>query len=501
MSLSLILLAVVFGILIVKIWPRSFTKIPMPLTWHPLLGNAVDMFNNRNDIFEGLWVFAQQVNEESFGVSLPTQRMRVLVSPQNVEHMLKKNFNNYEKGADFRDAFEELLGEGIFAADGNQWRSHRKAASHMFSLRRLSNHAIAAFTKYARVMVDVLDDKGEEEEFDLQRMLYGYTFDAFSNIAFGQNMSCILGPHPFPSSFQSLNNISSTRLFIPGIWKLVRFFRLGVEAQTKKEEQILNNHVQSVITSRLSGTQSTTNEEEDLDQNEDEGYGSDLLGLFMEAYEKREGTKPSPKVLRDVVMNFMIAGMDTTAWTCTAMIMMMGDHPEAARKCVEEVDRLLPGDELSPLYPDLTNYTYLEAFMLESLRLYPSVPLQFKYAMNDDVMPADNTQVKRGDMVIYSSFVMGRLRKVWGADALEFKPERWLGEGGLLKVNDCKYPVFNVGKRNCLGKPMAIMEVKLLLATLLKRYKISVQPGQSKAFCLGATLQLRHGLNVTVKRR
>lgn len=493
MLLLLLAATAALTLLLVKMWPDSWKDVPMPLAWHPFLGNSLEMFANREDIFEVLWKVTAKVGQVSWGVSLPGQRMLMLVSPQNVAHMLKKNFENYVKGTGTQESFEELLGDGIFTSDGNQWRSHRKAASHMFSLRRLSNHAMASFTEYAKVVVSVLDAKGAEEGFDLQSIFYGYTFDAFSNIAFGQHLNSIVEPHVFPKSFQRLNTICVTRLFIPGLWKLLRLLGVAYESPLKTEETILNKHVEDVIVSRLGDSK------EDADGPEG-AFGNDLLGLFMEAFEKREGRKPSKKTLRDVVMNFLIAGMDTTAWTLTAMIMCMHDHPEAARKVIAEVDDLMQGNELSPTYADLASYQYLEAFMLETLRLYPSVPLQFKFSVTDDVMPADNTVVKKGDMVIYSSYILGRLQSVWGDDALEFKPERWL-EMDKFKVDDCKYPIFNVGKRNCLGKPMAIMEVKLLLATLLKRYTIDVVPSQKKAFCLGATLKLRDGLRVTVKRR
>lgn len=88
----------------------------------------------------------------------------------------------------------------------------------------------------------------------------------------------------------------------------------------------------------------------------------------------------------------------------------------------------------------------------EVLRLYPSVPNNIKYALNDDVWP-DGTHIRAGDYVAWSTYAQGRSEKVWGPDAKQFKPERWFTpEGELKRESQGQWPVFHVGPRVCLGK-------------------------------------------------
>ena len=88
-----------------------------------------------------------------------------------------------------------------------------------------------------------------------------------------------------------------------------------------------------------------------------------------------------------------------------------------------------------------------------------------------------------------------------GRVTLQFKPQRWLEDDLKKAVSDCQYPVFNVGRRSCLGKPMALLETKLLVATVLRRYEIKLDPGHSMQFNLAATLTFTHGLHVTLTKK
>merc|ERR1712130_941753 len=136
---------------------------------------------------------------------------------------------------------------------------------------------------------------------------------------------------------------------------------------------------------------------------------------------------------------------------------------------------------------------------MEALRLYPSVPLEVKLAAKDDVLP-DGSRIQSGDVVTISIYSMGRSRKIWGENATEFVPSRWLQDD--FKPSDYQYHVFNAMPRRCLGKTMATVEAKLLLATLFKRYQFKLAPEHDPTkLGRGATLSFTNGLLVTVTKR
>lgn len=99
--------------------------------------------------------------------------------------------------------------------------------------------------------------------------------------------------------------------------------------------------------------------------------------------------------------------------------------------------------------------------LFEVLRLYPSVPGNQKEALEDDVWP-DGTRILKGDQVSWQPFTQGRLEKIWGSDAKEFKPERWISptDGTLIRVSPYQWSAFNAGPRVCLGK-FAVFEYQI----------------------------------------
>lgn len=80
---------------------------------------------------------------------------------------------------------------------------------------------------------------------------------------------------------------------------------------------------------------------------------------------------------------------------------------------------------------------------------------------------------------------------VWGPDATEFKPERWLDSGKLTSVSAFQFVAFNAGPRLCLGKNLAMLEMKLIVATLLSKYYVKVESPENVAYAVSFTLPIK----------
>ncbi|KAF5473589.1 hypothetical protein F2P56_010190 [Juglans regia] len=138
---------------------------------------------------------------------------------------------------------------------------------------------------------------------------------------------------------------------------------------------------------------------------------------------------------------------------------------------------------------------------LPIMRLYPPIQYDSKFCQEDDVLP-DGTYVRGGTRVTYHPYAMGRIEEIWGPDCLEFRPERWLKDGVFFPANPFKYPVFQAGVRVCLGKEMALVELKCLALSLVRRFHIDLAtPGRSPLFSPGLTSSFRGGLPVLVRER
>ncbi|XP_055807672.1 cytochrome P450 94C1-like isoform X3 [Solanum dulcamara] len=173
---------------------------------------------------------------------------------------------------------------------------------------------------------------------------------------------------------------------------------------------------------------------------------------------------------------------------------------EVAKAIREEADRVLgPNKDLTSC-EQMSELHYLQASIYESMRLYPPIQFDSKFCLEDDFLP-DGTFVKKGTRVTYHPYAMGRMEELWGCDALEFNPQRWLKDGVFVQENPFKYPVFQAGLRVCLGKQMALVELKSVSLSLLRRFHVELaQPyHHTPRFSPGLTASFNGGLLVSVQ--
>jgi len=153
--------------------------------------------------------------------------------------------------------------------------------------------------------------------------------------------------------------------------------------------------------------------------------------------------------------------------------------------------------------------------ILESLRLHPPIPLDTKFARVDVAFP-DGTQVRAGDQCTYPIYAMNRLTTLWGDDASQFRLKRFAAEtadSGTTGAhtgsgssgnfpNPYKFVTFNAGPRICLGRSMAMTEIKMVLCLLLQRFELAlVDPNEDIRYLPGIILRKKGPLRVTVRLR
>lgn len=391
----------------------------------------------------------------------------VTTNPENVEHILKTNFDNYPKGKIFRWSMTQLLGKGIFNADGHDWYQQRKTTSHMFTAKIFKEHIWVVVKRNARKLRKILQEVESDKPVDIFNHMNRFTLDSIAEIGFSKCIGSLEDPtSPFLKSFDRAQQISMNRLLNP-LWIVLRFFGKGTERETEEHFSLLDEYSRSVVRDLQSsiardGTKASGIAWGDLDPSKS------FVGLFLEDARKR-GEHISEDYLRDLVLNFLIAGRDTTAQALSWTFFCLSQHPAVEDKARQEVLDVC-GRE-TPKYEDLNKLVYCQAVLSEALRLYPSVPLDIKRAEQDDVWP-DGTRISAGTNIVYNIFSMGRDEKTWGKDAEAYRPERWLE---MKEVPDnYHFPVFNGGPRECLGKRLSIVEMKGCLATLLPHVSLKI---------------------------
>ncbi|CAN8304172.1 unnamed protein product [Cochlearia groenlandica] len=479
-----------------------------PVMW-PMLGIIPVLALNKHDLFG--WCARSVVRAGGTfhyrGVWFGRCYGIMTVDPPNIQHILKTNFKNYPKGVYYRQRFLDLLEDGIFNADDELWREERRVATTEMHSSRFLDHTFTTMRDLVDQKLVVLLDKMANSKgvFDLQDVLLRFTFDNICISAFGVDPGSLgidLPEIPFAKAFEEATEYSLARFLMPPfVWKPMRFLGLGFERKLKKAVMIVHEFANKTVRERR-------NKMRRLGRLND---SSDLLSRLMQSeYEKEEegdtkGNYYSDKYFREFCTSFIIAGRDTTSVALAWFFWLIHKHPEVEKHILTEIHKIqgklatqVTKDPFKP--EDLKEMVYLQAALTESLRLYPSVPMEIKQALEDDILP-DGTRIKKGARVHFSTFSMARIESIWGKDCEDFKPERWLKEGKILSVDQFKYAVFNAGPRLCVGKKFAYTQMKMVAATILMKYKVKVVQGQNIVPKVTTTLYMKNGLLVTLEPR
>ncbi|KAJ7970771.1 Cytochrome P450 family protein [Quillaja saponaria] len=200
-----------------------------------------------------------------------------------------------------------------------------------------------------------------------------------------------------------------------------------------------------------------------------------LITAYIEEEEKK---KKGHKFVRDSAFSLLAAGRATLSADLIWFFWLVATHPSVEAKLLEEIKANLGSKEADWRVLGINNevgkQVYLHADICESLRLFPPVPYLHLCATNTDILPSGH-RINPNTKIFYSLYAMGRMEETWGEDCLEFKPERWIGEGGGMKnIPSYKFITFNSGSRSCLGKDMSIIEMKMVATAIVWNYHIKV---------------------------
>ncbi|KJA14651.1 hypothetical protein HYPSUDRAFT_48962 [Hypholoma sublateritium FD-334 SS-4] len=524
--------AVVFAIL--KVAEREF-DISLPpwvivtalLSTHPILFIAQRYFSKYRDAknaaannaflppnvteqwpyFAGLSMMSQMVQElkdgypgdgflhwtERYGATYQLRLLsdnRIVTSePDHVKQILATQFDAYEKGPNFNFQFNSLLGTGVFNSDGEMWKFHRTMTRPFFTRDRISHfdmfdaNADSAL-KQARARLE------EGYPIDFQDLVSRFTLDSATQFLFGHNVESLSAGIPYPESSPLANSPAfrnhPSNVFVDAFlqgqintsyrgrmgpsWPLIEFWRDKIKPLRKTMDKFTEPVLFEALREKNAGVEGKESVEED----------DTLLSHLIQHTQ-------DITVLKDELLNLLVAGRDTTACTLTYALYMLCEHPEVSERLYREImDKVGPTNR--PTYDSIRDMKYLRAFINEVLRLYPAVPFDSRTSNRATIWPGPKPYyVPANTRVIYAIMLMHRRTDLWGPDALEFDPDRFLDERlhKYLTPNPFIFSPFNAGPRICLGQQFAYQEVSFFLVRLLQQFtnfrmEPDVQPVESR---------------------
>ncbi|KAJ7574261.1 cytochrome P450 [Mycena floridula] len=385
----------------------------------------------------------------------------ITVDEMHVKYMLTGDgFPYFPKGYWWQERFETFLGNGIFNRDGEEWQNHRQIARPWFVQDRISDFNI--FEKHTSETINLISNFARSNTpFDAQDLVGRFTLDAASEFLFGRCLDTLQGVLPvagkakvgpkgsstdddfgtFAKSFDDVQVQLGRRLMIGNAWPLFELF----EDKTEADSKVVHGWLDPIVARAL---QDKADRLKDGGKNLEDGQT--LLSHLTDSTD-------DAVLIRNQIVNMLLAGKDTTAAALTFVIYFLAIYPDIMDRVREEVlDQ--HGFEGSPSLETIKNSAYPSA---NNPHIFPATQSSPKY-----YIPPDS-------QVVYNILLIQRRKELWGDDADEFKPSRWLDTESLKRItnNPSLFIPFHAGPRICLGQKFALNEISFFMVRLVQKFK------------------------------
>ncbi|KAK6931355.1 Cytochrome P450 [Dillenia turbinata] len=357
---------------------------------------------------------------------------------------------------------KKLFGDGLVLSKGEKWAKVRKLADHAFHGESLKN-MVPAMIASAKAMVERWKDyKGKEiEVFEEFKVL---TSEMISRTAFGS--SYLQGKDIFEmlAKLTVIAFRNSFKIRLPGISKIIRS---SDDIESEKLERGIQGMILQIVKKR----------EEKVERGEMEDFGSDFLGVLIKAHHDADKKKRiSLENLIDECKTFYSAGNETTTGLLSWTVLLLAIHEDWQEKARKEMTMIIN----------------------ESLRLYPpaigtSRTTTREVRVGKLILPA-NIDVFIPIIAIHHD------PKIWGPDALLFRPERF--SAGVAKATNGNlhaFLPFGQGPRICVGSSFAVTEAKVALSMILQHYSFTLSPAYVHSPSVKVSIEPQHGIQVVLK--
>lgn len=390
---------------------------------------------------------------------LLNKKIYFLNHPDYVKHILQSNHKNYHKSPGYKH-LRHLGGMGIFTSDGEQWLKQRKLYQPAFSAQSIQNYA-SIVIQNTNLLLDSWPQKVENgEAINISRDMMKVTMGIISESLFSNriNYQSDLGD----ALSYALEWINDRALKSPFIWPAK--WPTSKNRKFSRAVADLDAIVYKII----------------ADKTAHKSESDDLLSRFMNPGEGLEGL--NPQELRDEVMTIFIAGHETSANVLMWAFYELSRNPEIEATLFDEVNAI-GNRELT--YADLHQLHYTAQVLNETMRLYP--PVWHLGRMNLEKDEIGGYEIPAGSHLRISPLVLHRHPDFW-ENPNQFDPDRFSAEASA-KHHPFAFIPFGAGPRLCAGRNFAMMEMVLILAKIVRQFKIV--PHQNTFVEIGPLMTLR----------
>ena len=225
------------------------------------------------------------------------------------------------------------------------------------------------------------------------------------------------------------------------------------------------------------------------------GAPDDIVHRLLAARDEDTGEGMDAEQMRDEIITLMLAGHETSATALTWTFYQLAQHPQVEEQLVAELDCVLGGRPATSA--DLANLPYLKQVVQESMRLYP--PVWGIARRSTEESEFGGYRIPADSYIAITMYVLHRHPEYW-PDPERFDPERFAPNRATSRHSYAYLP-FAAGPRACIGAGMAMLEIQLVLAQLLQRFRVRPLPDHPVEPLPVVTFKPRYGVAVNIEPR
>ncbi|KAF8521878.1 cytochrome P450 [Hysterangium stoloniferum] len=468
------------------------TKLPGPPPESWLFGVSKKLFESPDDSL--LW--EQWLGEYGpiYRIPLPLGNSRVVVcDPTAVAYFYARETVNFRMRPLTKIFVERLFGRSLIFAEGDIHKRQRKALAPAFSntaIRTLSPVFFDSAYKLKTIWDSIIDASTGETLIDVQAWMNRVSLDTIGIAGFSHDFGTLQGQQSalvdVLDSFTRLNlKRSSLRSLVVELFAPVLPFLFNISTRRSKTISKLNGALQEVADHLM-------RKEKEVTRLHQKGPNSIIETLISSEGAQSDALILSTNEVLSQIKMLIFAGYETTSIILTWALIELCKNINLQNQLRDELSQL----NTDPSFDQLTSgLPLLDSITKETLRLHPPVTMTLREAVNDEILPlieplrttsgelVDNVHISRGTSVVIPIHIMNKAKSIWGDNAHEFEPSRWLSSeigipGKARDIHGYSHMLtFVDGPRTCLGRQFALTEMKAVLATLIRHYEFRLPDG------------------------
>ena len=404
------------------------------------------------------------------------QPMMVTKDPDIIRHVLQKNHRNYIKTPMIFEKLRRFLGNGLLTSEGAYWLQQRRLIQPGFHKQRLQALVEIINQVIADTEPQELDSQGGENTLDVYPMMMRLAFDIVTRSLFSAAVST--------EKLDLLSNsLTSIQAFLVQQIRqpyLNPWFR--VSGQLAKHVK-LGKAADEVLLGMIRARRTSGESQEDL------------LQMLLDARYEDTGEGMSDQQLLEETNILITAGHETTANALSWIFYLLAKHPDKQEILRAELEEVLGTKE--PTFMDLPKLSYTTQVIEESMRLYPPAWVTDRQAAANDEIKGH--EVPKGTMVVLAIYALHHDPAHWD-DPEVFRPERFAPATRKQVNSNYSYLPFGGGPRLCIGNSFAMMEMQLVLAYYLRKYRLHWQATKAPEMLPLVTLRPKNGVSIGFDR-